>query len=286
VVTAAPDAGRSAAAPDAGALAYAGPAPTPRLSAAFAKAQAEFPVLGFDSEAAPGTNRSYKYASLKAILQCVRPALNKHGISLRQSLTVTEGWVHCATTLSLAEEQWSDTFSMPAKSSNPHDIGSAATYAKRYALAAICAVAGEEGVLAEPPPDDDGHTAQATAERGTDPPRTPRRKAATSEHAPDPAAAAAPPLAASGSGTERQSTAGRVQKVNQSVTRNGGDMWVFKLMVEDGVVLTFSTFSPEDGAVLVEGRSVIVEWLYDKTGKYRNVIKVHATGSDDDDLPF
>jgi hypothetical protein len=263
VTAAAPD--RPAGAPDAGALAYAGPPPTPRLSAAFAAAQAEFPPLTFDSHAAVGGGRQYPYASLQKLLECVRPKLNKHGIGLRQSLTVDEGWVHCTTILSLAEEQWSETFSMPAKSSNPHDIGSAATYAKRYSLSSICAVAGEA--------DDDGHRAEeATAERGTDPPRTPRRKAATSEHAPDPAAAAAPPLAASGSGTERH--IGTVNSIEVGQTKAGKDWWKFKLYRKGEEEMVFGTFDAKVAAKLIENDVAEVEWRWDKTGKYRNALAV------------
>lgn len=171
-----PDVDRTSA--GAGGSVVIGPgAPVPGsrgLSAAFLEAQANFPPLTFDSVANLGGGRQYRYASLTALLACVRPVLNAAGITVRQPASVDDqGCVTVETILQCGDEVWREPMRLPAKSPNPHDIASTITYAKRYSLASICGIAAEE--------DDDGHRAQSTAEKeqGRSTPAAKRQRTAT-----------------------------------------------------------------------------------------------------------
>jgi hypothetical protein len=125
------------------------------LHQSLAKAQAEFKPIRFDSQAQLGGGRNYRYASIAAILDGVRPILNKHGILLSQEPSQTEGVVSVTTRLSLGEQSISSTLSAPMSRGGFHELGSAITYLRRYGLASMLGVAAEE--------DEDGHAAQSTA---------------------------------------------------------------------------------------------------------------------------
>lgn len=120
------------------------------LATALAAFHAEAPHIDLDGAANAGSFR-YKYASLPEILSKVRPILTKHGLAVLQ-LVGPGGAVE--TMLTHTSGQWiaSDPVQLPSKDNSPQGYGSAISYAKRYSLAAILALAGEE--------DDDGATAQ------------------------------------------------------------------------------------------------------------------------------
>ena len=120
------------------------------IAKALAAAQAEMGPVVFDS-----LNPHFKsrFASLSAVRSAVIPVLAKHGISLTQDLQTTERGVACFTTL-WHESGESLTFgplTMPASKPDAQGLGSAATYARRYSLMAVCGVVGDE--------DDDGNAA-------------------------------------------------------------------------------------------------------------------------------
>lgn len=92
-----------------------------------------------------------KYADLAEVLNVTRPVLAKHGISVQQHPTFEEGTVKLETVLLHESGQSiSSTLVIPVTKQDAQGVGSAITYARRYALASICGIAQE---------DDDANTA-------------------------------------------------------------------------------------------------------------------------------
>ena len=126
-------------------------AETGKLDAALAKAQGEFPAAIKDSN-----NPAFKtkYADLSAIMEAIRPALAKHGLSLTQWPVHSEdNRVHMVTRIAHDGEWIRGTFSMPCDKQNAHGYGSIITYLRRY-CAGSCL-----GVISDL--DDDGNAASA-----------------------------------------------------------------------------------------------------------------------------
>lgn len=121
---------------------------TPELFAALAKAQGE--IENASKNAANPHFRS-KYADLAEVLNTARPVLAKHGLSLIQAPGY-DGSIASVTTI-LGHESGGyiegTASCVPAKS-DAQGIGSATTYLRRYAAAAMCGIAQE---------DDDGNAA-------------------------------------------------------------------------------------------------------------------------------
>ena len=99
-----------------------------------------------------------KYATLTSIMESCRPALIKHGIWLTQitvPLTADQSQNHLAllTKLTHADSgQWQSSLTIvPLPKADPQGMGSAITYARRYALSAML------GIVTE---DDDGEGAK------------------------------------------------------------------------------------------------------------------------------
>lgn len=138
------------------------------IAAALAKAQAE---IGTAAECGKNPHLNTRYATLTSVWDACRAALTKHGLSVVQGLEEGEGQqVRCATRLLHASGQWLEsTFALPATKPDPQQFGSAATYIRRYALAAMVGVAPAE--------DDDGHGA-AEHERNQHNERAPRPRPA------------------------------------------------------------------------------------------------------------
>jgi hypothetical protein len=131
------------------------PLTTSPLSAALAAAQAELsdPIRA-KTMAVPG-RPSRAYAGLDDLLQAVRPVLARHGIAVSQVIRpFGEGSWALETQLRHASgEVLTSHYPLDWKG-GPQDQGSRLTYARRYSLEAICAVAATE--------DDDAETPQRT----------------------------------------------------------------------------------------------------------------------------
>jgi len=122
------------------------------LAKALSKAQGEFPCAKKDS-ANPFFNS--KYADLASIVDAIQAPLAKHGLSLVQCVVDAEHGVGIETILIHDSGEWlSSTYSMPVAKGDAQGVGSAITYGKRYAMAAICRLATE---------DDDGNAATKAA---------------------------------------------------------------------------------------------------------------------------
>lgn len=89
------------------------------------------------------------YATLASVWDACRDPLTKNGISVVQSPKAEGGLVTLTTILLHKSGQWfRDVLTLRAVNDTPQSIGSAVTYARRYALSAMAGVA---------PDDDDGN---------------------------------------------------------------------------------------------------------------------------------
>jgi hypothetical protein len=145
---------------------------TPELFAALAAAQAE---IGNAAKNASNPHFRSTYADLAEVLTTIRPCLAKHGLCLIQAPSFTGSTVEVTSTIGHAAGGWiaSTIACVPAKS-DAQGIGSAITYLRRYAAAAMAGIAQE---------DDDG---QAAA-HNTPPASPPQRKPPTQRKATPPA---------------------------------------------------------------------------------------------------
>lgn len=124
------------------------------LAKALVAAQTEMPAVTPD-----GVNPHFssRFVTLGKLLSKVRPVLNKHGITLVQMPSQTPDGQPALTTRLLHESGESTESTMPLllAKKDPQGLGSALTYARRYALAAALAIADQE--------DDDGNAGSESA---------------------------------------------------------------------------------------------------------------------------
>lgn len=166
-----------------------------QLVHALIAAQAAMPDAAKDSK-----NPHFKstYASLQSVRTAVMPSLQANGFALAQLFEPgADGHVVVVTTLLHAGGGFLESrLAIAALKKDPQAYGSAITYGRRYALAAICGIASDE--------DDDGNTTgtwpPAADRQQVPPPRqqlppppTPPRNSATG--APAPASTVPPALA-------------------------------------------------------------------------------------------
>lgn len=125
------------------------------LASALAKAQAELinPEKSLTATIRTGRlgegERSFRYAPLSSGLDIVRKTLGQHEIATVQTTAVDQasGMVNLTTTLAHASGEWiaSDWPVCPiAETANPHRMGAALTYARRYGLFTLVGIAGED----------------------------------------------------------------------------------------------------------------------------------------------
>jgi hypothetical protein len=122
------------------------------LAAALCKAQAQMEGAKKDAN---NPHFKSKYADLASVWDAIRAPLTSNGLSVVQLLRSIQGGVEVETILMHASgQQISDVFAVPATKNDAQGYGSAATYARRYALMAMVGVA---------PEDDDGNAAVGSA---------------------------------------------------------------------------------------------------------------------------
>lgn len=129
---------------------------------AFAAAQAELPEIPKTKTAKIPTRNggeySYTYADLSDVLAACRPILNRHGLSVAQSVSGTHDDVAVVTRIfhkSGHVEEFGPTV-LPA-GADARGVGSAITYARRYGLCAALGIVPDE--------DDDGRAASNRPQR-------------------------------------------------------------------------------------------------------------------------
>jgi ERF superfamily len=125
------------------------------LAAALAKAQTELTNPEKSSIATIPPNgfgepeRSFRYAPLSSGLEIVRKTLGEHEIAVVQTTAINDitGSVNLTTLLAHSSGEWiaSDWPVCPiSETTNPHRMGAALTYARRYALFTLVGIAGED----------------------------------------------------------------------------------------------------------------------------------------------
>ena len=120
---------------------------TRTLTEALTAFQAELPRVELDA-----TNPHFKskYASLGSVTKAVLPKLAEHGFAFSVGSFVDNGLLVVDAHL-LHESGESRSLQFPIADTNPQKIGSALSYARRYALSALTGVVADE--------DDDGNAA-------------------------------------------------------------------------------------------------------------------------------
>jgi hypothetical protein len=124
------------------------------LVAALAKAQAEFPPIPKDKTVTVTSQRTggkytFAYSPLETILRAIRPTLAANGLAFTQTVSGEA----LSTMLLHSSGEWllSDPLPIRVESQGSQALGSAITYARRYALTAALGLVTED--------DDDGNAA-------------------------------------------------------------------------------------------------------------------------------
>jgi hypothetical protein len=93
-----------------------------------------------------------RYASLDAILDAARPVLHKHGLALSQEPIFDDGKAGVVTRIiHTGGESRESTLLLPLRDQSAQGVGSALTYARRYAVSSVLGIAADD--------DDDGQQA-------------------------------------------------------------------------------------------------------------------------------
>jgi hypothetical protein len=127
---------------------------TNEIFAALAKAQG---MLRHAAKDAKNPHFKSDYATLASICDAIREPLAANGLAVTQLLSDGDKDDRCyvETVLCHSSGQWvSERFSVPVSKSDAQGFGSAVTYVRRYALAAVTGIA---------PADDDGNAAAGAA---------------------------------------------------------------------------------------------------------------------------
>lgn len=145
-----------------------------KISAALVNAQK---AITFAAKDATNPHFRNKYADLPAVIEAIKPALNDAGIMFMQTPSPSDAGTLALTTRLVHESgEWiEDTATLPLPKNDPQGYGSAMTYARRYALAAITGLYQD---------DDDGNAASGAGQK----PQTPQPQARRQQAAegPDP----------------------------------------------------------------------------------------------------
>jgi hypothetical protein len=121
------------------------------IAAALAKAQGAMRPAVKDA-INPAFGGKSRYADLAANVEAAREPLAANGLAVMQEPTIVERGVAVVTLLVHSSGQWIkfDPLTVPMSKSDAHGVGSATTYARRYALGAVLNLVAE---------DDDGNAA-------------------------------------------------------------------------------------------------------------------------------
>ena len=112
----------------------------PNLAAALAAFQAEVPSIRKGNTASTGSY-SYQYADLTDVTEKVLPLLARQGLAFMANPTYDDQGRFVLAYSLMHESGESVTGYYPLQTGKPQDIGSAITYARRYALTAVTGVA-------------------------------------------------------------------------------------------------------------------------------------------------
>jgi RNase H-fold protein (predicted Holliday junction resolvase) len=136
-----------------------------KLAGALAKAQGK--ITGALKDSANPFFKS-KYADLASVWDACRASLSENELAVIQTTESDDSGVFVTTTLAHSSGQWvRSRLRLTPKDGTPQGMGSAITYGRRYALAAIVGVAQV---------DDDGNAASGRAGTVTDPKGEPEHR--------------------------------------------------------------------------------------------------------------
>ncbi len=120
----------------------------PTFIEALVKARSEMPTLVFD---AANSHFKSKYLTLAGVMEGVSPVLSQNGIfATHSAFRAEDGSPWLRTTLVHVSGDRVES-ELPIAGSNPQQMGSAITYARRYAILGLLGLVGDE--------DDDGNSA-------------------------------------------------------------------------------------------------------------------------------
>src|SRR6202046_1087841 len=96
-------------------------------------------------------NRTFRYASLSSGLDLIRKSLGRHEIATVQTTSIDEaaGLIRLTTVLAHASGEWLSSdwpVCSVSETAAPQRMGTALTYARRYALFTLVGIAGEDDV--------------------------------------------------------------------------------------------------------------------------------------------
>lgn len=131
------------------------------IASALAKAQSELSHPLKSNTAGAGSFK-YTYADLPSVIDVVKKSFSKNGLSFTQfpSVDVANRSLSLTTMVLHSSGQFlSSSLSMGLVDLKPQTVGSAITYARRYALSSMAGIAAET--------DDDGATAQGPTKQST-----------------------------------------------------------------------------------------------------------------------
>jgi hypothetical protein len=125
------------------------------IAGALAKAQAELTnpekslTATIRSPLPQEADRSFRYASLASGLDIVRKVLGKYEIATVQTTAIDKeaGLIRLTTVLAHSSGEWVSSewpVCAVSETGTPHKMGAALTYARRYALFTLVAIAGED----------------------------------------------------------------------------------------------------------------------------------------------
>lgn len=122
--------------------------PAENLTAALAALQADLPVVGKDQKATVKSDKgsyTYKYANLASVSAAILPLLSRHGLAWTTRPTLDESgkFVLKYELMHVSGDTIDGSYPLPT-TTRPQEMGSAITYARRYALCAVTGLAPEE----------------------------------------------------------------------------------------------------------------------------------------------
>lgn len=125
---------------------------TTNLDAALVAANTDLTNPRKQSTAKAGTY-SYTYADLASILDHVRPVLAAHGLAVTQDVVMAEGRVQVFTLIHHVSGETRTYGPLVGRAGDSwQQLGSAITYARRYALTAALGIAGDDDTDAQDVP--------------------------------------------------------------------------------------------------------------------------------------
>lgn len=183
------------------------------LTQALTAFQADLPRVELDA-----TNPHFKskYASLGSVTKAVLPKLTEHGFAFSVGSFVDNGLLVVDAHL-LHESGESRSLQFPITETNPQKIGSALSYARRYALSALTGVVADE--------DDDGNAASTPSAAERQIQKAQSRPAPTAGAKEHPDKVKVREWIAKGEGTERRDAANAASDRLKKEGISGDALW-------------------------------------------------------------